>query len=267
MLVSFVVLVLTSIILYIVPQGRVAYWADWHLWGMTKTEWGNLHINLGFLFLFAGLLHIFYNWEPIKAYMKNRAKELRVFTPSFNVARRTDMISVVSRLIIVASLLLGLTPAFCQDFFVVKVLAVDSEKMTIEVLPLSAGKTGDTGSESGQAFIVRIAEENSLVRNGRDVGFPGCVRVGENIRLWGWISQNVENLFLATDIRGCRGGGCFDPTGVRSRLLQGRKNNEPSKKRSIDPTEGQDLDTHGFENGGHGGSGYGGGGGGGGGRR
>ena len=30
MLVSFVPLVLTNIILYIVPHGRVAYWADWH---------------------------------------------------------------------------------------------------------------------------------------------------------------------------------------------------------------------------------------------
>lgn len=86
MFISFLFLVLTSIILYIVPQGRVAYWADWHLWGLTKTEWGNLHINLGFLFLFAGLLHMYYNWAPIKAYMKNRSRELKVFTPSFNAA-------------------------------------------------------------------------------------------------------------------------------------------------------------------------------------
>jgi hypothetical protein len=86
MLVSFILLVLTSIILYIVPQGRVAYWSDWHLWGLTKGEWGNLHINLGFLFLFAGLLHIFYNWAPITAYMKNKSRELKIFTPSFNVA-------------------------------------------------------------------------------------------------------------------------------------------------------------------------------------
>lgn len=86
MLLSFVLLVLTSIILYIVPQGRVAYWADWHLWGLTKTQWGNLHINLGFLFLLAGVIHIFFNWGPLKAYMKNRARELKIFTPSFNVA-------------------------------------------------------------------------------------------------------------------------------------------------------------------------------------
>jgi hypothetical protein len=86
MLISFVFLVLTSIILYIVPHGRVAYWADWHLWGLTKNQWGNLHINLGFLFLLAGLLHIFYNWKPMVAYMKNRARQVKIFTPAFNIA-------------------------------------------------------------------------------------------------------------------------------------------------------------------------------------
>ncbi|MBL4903634.1 MAG: DUF4405 domain-containing protein [Desulfocapsa sp.] len=86
MFISFILMVVTSIILYIVPQGRVAYWADWRMLGLSKTEWSNLHINLGFLFLFAGLLHVFYNWPAIKAYMKNRARELTVFTPSFNVA-------------------------------------------------------------------------------------------------------------------------------------------------------------------------------------
>lgn len=86
MFISFILLVLTSIILYIVPHGRVAYWADWHLWGLTKGQWGDLHINLGFLFLFAGFLHMYNNWVVITAYMKNRAKEMKVFTPSFNVA-------------------------------------------------------------------------------------------------------------------------------------------------------------------------------------
>ncbi len=86
MLLSFVLCILTSIILYIVPHGRVANWADWYLWGMTKTQWGDLHVNLGFLFLFAGLFHLFYNWKVITAYMKNRTRELKVFTPSFNVA-------------------------------------------------------------------------------------------------------------------------------------------------------------------------------------
>ena len=54
--VAFLLMLLTSIILYIVPQGRVAYWADWRLWGLTKTDWGNIHINMGLLFLIALLL-------------------------------------------------------------------------------------------------------------------------------------------------------------------------------------------------------------------
>jgi len=84
--ISFLFLILTSIILYIVPQGRVAYWADWTLWGLSKSEWGNLHINLGFLFLFAGILHMYFNWRLITAYMKNRARELKILTPAFNIA-------------------------------------------------------------------------------------------------------------------------------------------------------------------------------------
>lgn len=39
-LLSFLITLLTSVILYVVPEGRVAYWADWHLLGLTKTQWG-----------------------------------------------------------------------------------------------------------------------------------------------------------------------------------------------------------------------------------
>ena len=76
----------TSIVLYILPQGRVAYWANWHLWGLTKDQWGNLHVNLGFLMVVAGLLHVWYNWRSIMVYLKNKARQLKVATPEFNVA-------------------------------------------------------------------------------------------------------------------------------------------------------------------------------------
>ncbi|MGD9365051.1 MAG: DUF4405 domain-containing protein [Desulfobacteraceae bacterium] len=89
---SFGLLVLTSVILYIVPAGRVAYWADWHLWGLTKTQWGDLHINLGVLFLAAMGMHIYLNWSSIVAYMKTKAKSLRIFTPDFNAAMVITMI-------------------------------------------------------------------------------------------------------------------------------------------------------------------------------
>ena len=86
MLLSFILLIVTSIILYVVPEGRVAYWSDWRFMGLSKTQWGNVHINLGVLFLVAGFLHLYYNWAPILAYMKNKARQIKVFTPDFNAA-------------------------------------------------------------------------------------------------------------------------------------------------------------------------------------
>ena len=85
-LLSFLMLCITIVVLYIVPQGRVAYWADWRLWGLTKTQWGDLHINLGLLFVISIGLHIYYNWKPILSYLKNKAKQIKVFTREFNIA-------------------------------------------------------------------------------------------------------------------------------------------------------------------------------------
>lgn len=94
-LVSFIVLIVNSVVLYIVPHGRVAYWADWRLWGLTKTQWGNQHIIVGVLFLIAILLHIYYNWKPIAAYLKNKARRFQLFTSDFNIALVISVICVI----------------------------------------------------------------------------------------------------------------------------------------------------------------------------
>ncbi len=84
-LTSFLLLLVTSIVVYLAPQGRVAYWADWSLWGLSKTFWGNLHITGGTLFLLSILLHVYYKWNAILAYLKKRGG-LRILTPEFGFA-------------------------------------------------------------------------------------------------------------------------------------------------------------------------------------
>lgn len=98
---AFVLMVLTSIILYVVPQGRVAYWADWRFWGLTKTDWGNIHINMGFLFLIALIVHLYYNWKPLINYLKDKAKKIKVFTPEFNGALVITIAFVVGTYLLV----------------------------------------------------------------------------------------------------------------------------------------------------------------------
>lgn len=86
LMLSVLTMLITSVILFIVPQGRVAYWAEWKLWGVSKTQWGALHTNLGLLMLIAAFFHVYYNWRPMTSYMKTKARDFRLFTPNFNAA-------------------------------------------------------------------------------------------------------------------------------------------------------------------------------------
>jgi hypothetical protein len=94
-------MVVTSVVLYIVPQGRVAYWADWKLWGLSKSDWGNIHINLGLLFLIALGVHLYYNWKPLISYLKNSAKKITVFTAEFNMAAAITVVFVAGTYLLV----------------------------------------------------------------------------------------------------------------------------------------------------------------------
>lgn len=99
LIISLLPLVLTSVILYIVPERRVAYWSDWTMLGLSKSQWGDVHINLGWLFLIAGLLHLYLNWKPVVIYMKSKAKELKVFTLEFNIGLLLTLFFIVGTLL------------------------------------------------------------------------------------------------------------------------------------------------------------------------
>ena len=92
---SLIVLVFNSVVLYVVPEGRIANWADWHFWGLDKHDWSAQHTTVGFLFIFAALLHIYYNWKPILSYMKDKAKKLKVFTAASSIGLGLTVIFVV----------------------------------------------------------------------------------------------------------------------------------------------------------------------------
>lgn len=71
---AFFVLTVTGFILYIVPQGRVAYWVHWSLLGLEKDQWGWVHMMFGGVFIITGFLHLYFNWKPFKKYFADRVK-------------------------------------------------------------------------------------------------------------------------------------------------------------------------------------------------
>jgi hypothetical protein len=145
-----------------------------------------------------------------------------------------------------------LSRANSEDFFMGKVLSVNSARNEIEVAPEVL--TGDNSVSSA-------TEENVLVQS--KVALPACVTTGSKIRLWGERLPDDITTFIATEIRGCRGGGCSDPTGVRSRLSRRGKHfrNTLRKSTTEDKNTGHKGQGSGGAHGGNGGDGNGNGGG------
>jgi len=102
-LLSFVLLVTSSIILFVEPAGRVAYWSGWRLWMLSKEQWGALHTNLGVLLLVAIVLHTWLNWPALVGYLRSRNRKLRILTADFNLA-------LLLLLLVCAGTLFGVPP-------------------------------------------------------------------------------------------------------------------------------------------------------------
>ncbi len=69
-------MLVSGVILYISPPGRVANWTDWRLIGLTKTGWRNQHLIFGFAFTLLSLFHLFLvNWKAFLCYLKTKTAE------------------------------------------------------------------------------------------------------------------------------------------------------------------------------------------------
>lgn len=68
----FIMMVLSGAAAYIKPEGSVASWHSWSLWGLDKGGWEELHTLTGIFFLFFSLIHIVLNWKMLCQYLKQR---------------------------------------------------------------------------------------------------------------------------------------------------------------------------------------------------
>ena len=78
---SFIWLSFTGIIMYFMPPGRIAYWVDWHIFGLNKDNIGQAHTTVSMLFVVAMVLHVWLNFGAIVGYMRSKSRKLIVFTP------------------------------------------------------------------------------------------------------------------------------------------------------------------------------------------
>ncbi len=96
---AFIFLALSGIMLFLSPQGRVAYWAGWTLFGLSKEQYTAVHTTFMVLFLVAGIWHIVLNWKPIVGYLKDRTRRVRLFTPESSVAMALGLFFLLGPLV------------------------------------------------------------------------------------------------------------------------------------------------------------------------
>jgi len=99
-LTSFVVMTITGLVLYFVPQGRVAYWVNWKFIGLTKTDWGNIHIISSIVFAATGGFHIYFNWKPLVNYLSGRAADTRKYRRELATATAIALVSVAGAILL-----------------------------------------------------------------------------------------------------------------------------------------------------------------------
>ncbi len=72
---SFLGMVFTGVILFVVPPGRIANWTGWTIIGLTKRQWIGLHDWLSIIFIVASVFHVYLNWKPLVSYFKNKVSK------------------------------------------------------------------------------------------------------------------------------------------------------------------------------------------------
>ncbi len=69
LLFSGIVLLVSSIILFIAPPTHVGHFSSWRMIGLGRCQWNLVHIMSGLLFVLASLIHAWINWNPVRAYL------------------------------------------------------------------------------------------------------------------------------------------------------------------------------------------------------
>ncbi len=72
-LLSFLVMLVSGVVNFLAPSGRISREIDWTLLGLDRVGWQTLHLSFATVFVAAGLVHIGFNWKGLLHYLRDRA--------------------------------------------------------------------------------------------------------------------------------------------------------------------------------------------------
>ncbi|PLX89132.1 MAG: glycoside hydrolase family 18 [Desulfuromonas sp.] len=96
-------MVVSGVVIYVMPEGRIAYWTAWHLFALDKEQWGTMHTCLSLIFFVGSCFHLYFNWRALLSYLKDRLKR------SFSL-RKEFIAALVLSLICLHGSIVGYVP-------------------------------------------------------------------------------------------------------------------------------------------------------------
>ncbi|UCF15332.1 MAG: DUF4405 domain-containing protein [Phycisphaerales bacterium] len=69
---SFILMVVTGLVLFSAPSCRIARDTSWAVWGHDKDQWVAVHVWLSIAFVIASFIHIYLNWAVLINYFRSR---------------------------------------------------------------------------------------------------------------------------------------------------------------------------------------------------
>jgi len=97
--ISFIIVLITGIGLYVSPSGRIAREAHWNLIGINKWRIESLHDVFGYFLAFLVILHLYFNWKIFLSYLRKKP-----------LLKRELVIAIIIILIILFGTLKGIFP-------------------------------------------------------------------------------------------------------------------------------------------------------------
>jgi hypothetical protein len=101
---AFLVILVSGIILYVAPPGRIANWSRWTIVALTKSQWQAVHTVFAALFVIIALFHVYFNWKVILSNVRKRIAD--------GMSRRRELAFALSIGIVIVMLVLTDAPPF-----------------------------------------------------------------------------------------------------------------------------------------------------------
>ncbi|MHA1566809.1 MAG: DUF4405 domain-containing protein [Alphaproteobacteria bacterium] len=72
---SFFVMLISGVVVFLAPSGQIAKQIDWTMIGLDRAKWLTLHISFAVVFIVFSLVHLTFNWRALLHHLRDRVSK------------------------------------------------------------------------------------------------------------------------------------------------------------------------------------------------